>query len=471
MESKYQGVAVSCDSAVRDELLLYFLIASLVTALLLIHLLKSGRGQSHVGLVISYLLGGFWINHWFGVAAYLVPGYCGVYPELEVPGARETLYALLGFAAGVLFLPRIFGVRRSQGNVNPVPVPANLRNGFLALGVLFYVAAHVASKVNGLQAILASGQQLLVVAVLLNIWEAARKKQKQRVAFWLVASLAFPFLTVVQDGFLGYGINAVAPIYIFAATCIGRRNYFKLATVGFICFYLGLSLYVNYMRERTGIRADVWGGNKFSARVDRFSAVFQHFEWFSPFDPIHLDAVVGRMNQSWLVGAGVVYAENTQQWARGETLEYAALAFIPRFLWPNKPQAGGGDMATRYTGIPFAEGTAVSIGQVLELYVNYGSWLVFFGFVIFGGLAGYFDSAAREGLNTGAWNRFLTYFVIGSAMVQIMEPLAVTVAGAVAGVVLSCGLQMFLNMKSKRRRQPALQPMALRPHMRSVLPG
>jgi hypothetical protein len=469
MGSKYQGVAVSCDSAVRNELLLYFLIASLVTVLLLVRQLKSGRGQSHVGLVISYLLGGFWINHWFGVAAYLIPGYCGVYPELEVPGARETLYGLLGFAAGVLFLARIFGGRRSQGNVSPVPVPANLRRGFLALGVLSYIAVHVAS-VNGLQAILVSGQQLLVVAVLLNVWEAARKKQKQRVAFWLVASLAFPCFTVVQDGFLGFGINAVAPIYIFAATCIGRRNYFRLAIVGLIGFYLGLSLYVNYMRERTGIRANVWGGNKLSARVDRFGEMFQRFEWFSPFDPTHLDAVVSRMNQSWLVGAGVVYAENTQQWARGETLKDAALAFIPRVLWPDKPMAGGGDMATRYTGIQFAEGTAVAIGQILELYVNYGSWLVFFGFMILGGLTDYFDKAAREALNTGAWDRFLTCFLLGSSMVLIMEPLAVAVAGAVAGVVFSFGLQMFLNMKSKRHMHSALQPAALRPHMGSVLP-
>jgi hypothetical protein len=90
--------------------------------------------------------------------------------------------------------------------------------------------------------------------------------------------------------------------------------------------------------------------------------------------------------------------------------------------------------------------------------------------MIFGGLTGYFDKAAREGLNSGAWNRFLTCFLLGSAMVKMMQPLAVMVSVAVVGVLLSCGLQMFLNMKSKRRLQPALQPGVLRPHIGSALP-
>jgi hypothetical protein len=466
MESHF----TSCDSEVRNELLLFFLIASLVTVLLLVHILKARRGQPHVGLVITYLLTGFWINYWFGVAAYLVPGYCGVYPELEVPGARETLYALLGFAAGVLFLPKIFGVRPSHGNINPVPVPADLRHGLLALGVVSDIAVHLASGVKGVQGILSAGKQLLVVAVVLNVWEAARKKQKQQVVFWLVASLSFPFISVVQDGFLGFGIYALAPIYIFAATCIGRRNYFRLAIVGLIGFYLGLSLYVNYMRDRRDIRAVVGSGDRLSARVDRFSKTFQNFEWFSPFHSNQLDPIVGRMNQSWMVGAGVVYVKNTDQWARGETLKDAALALIPRLLWPGKPEAGGGDMATRYTGIRFAEGTAVGIGQVLELYVNYGSWLVVFGFMIFGGLTAYLDRTAREGLNTGAWYRFLACFMLGSAMVQMMQPLAVMVGVATVNILLSWGLRMFLNMKSKRRRHPPLQPAGLRPHMGSFLP-
>ncbi len=47
---------------------------------------------------------------------------------------------------------------------------------------------------------------------------------------------------------------------------------------------------------------------------------------------------------------------------------------IPRALWPNKPVVGGsGDLVSTYTGIRFADGTSVGIGQVLESFVNFGT--------------------------------------------------------------------------------------------------
>ena len=469
MGNRNHGIAASCDSAVRDPLLVIFLIACVVTVLLLRYLLKGGRGQTHTGLTLTYLLTGFWMNYWFPVAAYLVPGYCGVFPEYMVPGARETLYAFLGFAAGVFFLPKLFGVLPSPAKGSAPAVPANLRYGLLVLGVLFAIALRFTANVKGVQAVLSSGQQLLVVAVVLSIWEAARKKRSKGVGFWLALSLAFPFITVVHDGFLLAGILSLAPVAVFATACIRRRNYFKLAIIGAAGCYLGLSLFVNYMRDRVEIRASVWGGDRFSGRVQRFAQIFDHFEWFSPANPKHLDPIAARMNAAWLVGAGVTYMENTKQWARGETLKYAAVAFVPRLLWRNKPAAGGNDIATRYTGLQFSEGTSVGIGQVMELYVNYGSWLVLFGFALFGGLAAYLDIAARKGLQTGNFNRFTTCYVIGLALINEGSLIALTVSSALMGLLLTNGLQMVLHMKSKRA--PAIsRTRVLRPYAQPTVP-
>jgi hypothetical protein len=471
----YRGVAFSCDSAVRDPLLLILLIACLVTVLLLWHVLRRGREQRHVGLTLSFLLGGFWMSYWFAQATYLVPGYCGIYPEFEVPGARQTLYAFLGFAVGVLFVPKLFGFHSSKQTRSAPPPPAppvpdKLRFTLLGLGVLFYIGAHLVARVRGAQGILSSGQQLLLPAILLNIWEAARKKRNTEVTFWTALSFGYPCLTVVQDGFLGFGIRLVAPVLIFVTTCIGRRNYFRVTIFGVVGLYLGLSLYVSYMRDRTEIRANVWGGGRLSSRVERFAQTFEHFEWFSPTNPNHLDAVTARLNQNWLVGAGVVYVDNTQQWARGETLKYAALAFVPRLLWPDKPQTGNTDLVTRYTGIRFAEGTSVGIGPVMELYVNFGSWLVFFGFVVFGALSEYLDFAAGNGLKTGSYDRFITCFVVALPVVQMTEDITTMCTTVTLALMLTYGLQMFLRMKSRKRMQPAVQPAVLRPRMRPVLP-
>jgi hypothetical protein len=459
MGVRYKGVATSCDAAVRDPLLIIFLIVCLVTAVIAVRLLKAGRGQTHVGLQLSYLAA-FWVNHWFAVPVYLIPGYCGFFPEFELPGARVSLYGLLGFAAGSIFLPKVFGWGPSRDTGDAPAVPSSLRYGLLALGGLFYVAMHTVS-IKSVGAVFADGQQLMVAAVVLSIWEAARKRQSKTVVLWAVFSLLFPFATVVHSGFLGYGIASMAPVFIFATTCIGRRNYFRMSVFGVVGLYLGLSLYVNYMRDRGEIRASVWGGESFSDRVERFAQTFEHFEWFSPTNPNHLDAIAGRMNQNWLVGAGVVYIENTKEWARGDTLKYVALGFIPRVLWPGKPVAGGGDLVTRYTGLQFSAGTAVGIGQVLELYVNYGPWLVFFGFAALGGLFAFMDVSARNGLKTGAFNRFITCFIVALALENITNVFTAIVTSAMVGVMLTYGLEMFMRMKAKRA-EPVLRPGVLR---------
>jgi hypothetical protein len=454
MGARYGGTANSCDSAVREPLLFLSLAFILLSVMIVVRLLQRKRGQTQVGCQLSFLAA-FWINYLFAPLVYLLPGYCGVFPELMVSGALVCLYGLLGFVIGSFFLPKLFHVRPLP-ITGPAPaVPASLRSGLLALGILFFIATHLAMGISGVQAIFSSGQQLLVVAVVLNIWEAARRKQSQKVAFWVAFSFLFPFDSVVNAGFLNFGMTSLAPVLIFATTCIGRKNYVRIAVLGAVGLYVGLSFFATYIRERTQIRATVSAGDRFTSRVERFARVFENFEWFSIRNPNHLDAVSGRLNYIWLVGAGVTYMENTQQWAHGTTLKDAALGFVPRVLWKNKPQQGGSELVSRYTGLSFSEGTSVPMGQVLELYVNFGPLLVFFGFLAIGGLLAYMDISAMNGLKSGTFNRFIAFFIVAHAFQHVANEYIAVVTEAVVGVGLTYGLQMFMRMKSRRRHQLA----------------
>ena len=89
------------------------------------------------------------------------------------------------------------------------------------------------------------------------------------------------------------------------------------------------------------------------------------------------------MNQNQLVGAAVQYLESGYApFATGDTLIQSALAIIPRAIWPDKPVfAGSPGLVTQYTGIQFAAGTSVGVGQVLEFYINFGSPGVVGGFL------------------------------------------------------------------------------------------
>jgi hypothetical protein len=448
MGSSYGGTPNSCDSAVRNPLLLISLAFVLLSLLIVVRVLKK-RGQAHIGCQLSFLAA-LWITYLFGPLVYLIPGYCGVFPELEVPGARVCLYGLLGFAAGTLLLPHFFRVRPLKETSAIPEVPARLRNGLLTLGILSFLIARLGAGIASLGAVLTGVQQLMVVAVVLNIWEAALRKQNRQVAFWVCVSFMFPFQTVVNQGFLGFGVQSLAPVLIFVITCVGKRNYFRVGVLSVVGLYLGMSLFVTYMRDRTELRAELTGGSRFSARVERFTQTIENFELFSIHKPPHLDAISGRLNQTWLVGAGVTYIENTREWAHGSTLVDAALGFVPRFLWRDKPVQGGSNMITKYTGIAFSEGTSVPMGQILELYVNFGSWLVFVAYMAIGGLLAYLDVTGRNALKTGAFHIFTNCFLIGRAVQQVGGEFIVATTNVVVGLLLVYGLQMFMRMRTKR---------------------
>jgi hypothetical protein len=466
----YGGTTNSCDVAVRNPLLLISLAFILLTVLMVVRLLTAKRGQIQIGCQLAFLAA-LWINNLFAPLVYLIPGYCGVFPELMVPGALVCLYGLLGFAAGSIFLPKFFRIRPLKGAASAVPVPSSLRNGLLILGILFLVSRRVGAMVPGIQSIFAAGPQLMVVAAVLNIWEAARRKENRKVAFWVAISFIFPFETIINEGFLGFGMAALAPVLIFVTTCIGKRNYFRVGVFTLIGVYLGMSFFVTYARDRNEIRATVWGGSSFTNRVERFVNTFENFELFSIHEPRHLDVVSGRLNYTWLVGAGVTYMENTRGWAHGATLIDAALAFVPRVIWKNKPQWGGSTQITKYTGLTFSEGSTFTMGLVLELYVNFGSRMVFFGFMAIGALLAYMDVAGSNALKTGDFQAFIYCFVIGQAIQTVGDEFIGVTGRAVAGVVLVYGLQMFMRLKSRRRAGSGQHPHRPATHWSQSAPG
>src|SRR5205823_2807942 len=157
-----------------------------------------------------------------------------------------------------------------------------------------------------------------------------------------------------------------------------------------------------YMRDRGEIREVVWGGQSLRNRAERVTTTIKAFEWFDPSNNDHLTRVDDRLNQSYMVGAAVSRLSDIGGYAHGATLWEALLALILRAIWPEKPiTAGSGKLVTEYTGIPFAAGTSVGIGQVMEFYVNFGTLGVLIGFTIMGIAITVLDLLAAECLAAG----------------------------------------------------------------------
>jgi hypothetical protein len=443
----------ACDDSIRNELIRIFGVGCALSLFIVFRLFRSPQGgPRQTGLQLCYLAN-FWILHWVAMPVYFTPWYCGENAALSLLGARQSLYALIGLTVGVTLMPFLLG-RREPTYGEPPAISAKTRQRFLWLGLAFYVFSGLLAGVSGLSAVLVGGQLFLIAGMALSIWSAHRRRNYRTMAQWVAISIVFPFMSVIRSGFLGFGIAALLPVVVFALTLMPRKNWARLAIFGMAGAYLGLSLFVTYMRDRYEIRHSVWGRQSFSNRLTQLATTFGNFEWFSPVEPRHLAILDGRLNQNYLVGAAVVYVDGTKEWAAGKTLRDAALALIPRLIWPDKPVgAGSGDLVSRYTGLEFSEGTSVGIGQVMEFYVNFGSPMVFLGFFIIGSVLAWLDRVAANALIRGSTDQFIPAYLVGLSMLQVGGSL-VEVVAAVAGSLVIAYLFNTVGGR-KAARQPA----------------
>ena len=81
---------------------------------------------------------------------------------------------------------------------------------------------------------------------------------------------------------------------------------------------------------------------------------------------------VNRFNQGMIIGKVLDYVPNHAPFAEGETIFLSlAATFVPRFMWPDKPMAGGHFNMERFAGFRL-EGVSMNISPMGEAYGNYG---------------------------------------------------------------------------------------------------
>lgn len=424
-----------------------------MAAILLMALVRWRRKEGGAGLTLAYLLN-LWMIHWLATALYLIPGYRNNDPRIVESGFEQSVYAVLAFAFGAVVLtPFIMNVGFLPRATRHTPDP-NLPRAYVGIGVAAYLALSKAGSLPSVTAIVSTGQQLVIVGLGLCCWQAWRQGNYWKVAGWFGVTMLLPFVTIVTRGFIGYGAVASLTVLIFVSTFI--RSRFLVTIVGIVVGYVGLSFYVTYMRDRGEIREVVWGGQSLQDRVGRVATTIQAFEWFDPSNDDHLYRIDNRMNQSALVGAAVSRLSDIGGYARGATLWDALLAMIPRALWPDKPiTAGSGTLVTEYTGIIYAPGTSVGIGQVMEFYVNFGSLGVIIGFMVMGVLVTMLDQLAAERLAWGDLHGFVLFFLPGISLLQVGGQFVEVTASAAASIFVAILANKYLD---RLQRKQALRP-------------
>lgn len=431
---------------------LYVSIWLLATLAVLISGWKEGRVG--VGLVFAYLTS-LSLIHWPGAAVYVLPWYWNHDPRIVASGFQQSTYGVIAFGVAVAVLaPFLMRVLHFPPPVSSKRVPER-RLSYMYVGIglaSYFVLLPLASAIPTATALASAGWQLLVVGLGLSCWKAWRERRSRRFVVWLIAALCLPFFTIITQGFLGYGTVAFLAVFSFISTFYRPR--WKLVILGLALTYFGFSFYVSYMRDRNEIRQVVWGGQSLDRRVEQVYSTLSSIEWFNPYDTAHLRRIDDRLNQNYLVGAAIQHLQSgAQKFAAGETLVQAMIALIPRAIWPKKPVvAGSMDLATTYTGIPFAHGTSVGIGQVLEFYINFGTLGIVVGFLVLGVIISVIDTAAHERLINGDWQGFVLWYLPGIAFLQAGGSLVEVTSSAGAAVVTALLVNRFVLRHLSGRR-------------------
>jgi len=427
---------------IYTEIIGYILICFIILVLI-IH--KNWKNKNiNSGLAVIYIIN-FLLIHWFAALLYLLPWHRYINGKWMFYGLREATYGAGAFAVGNLILAPVliklfFLPRKDKDGAGKTKqdFSSPLPKRYFLLGVASYlILPHFLAGLPTVTSVIAAGQQLMVVGVCLICWQAWNEGNKRKFKRWLLLTFTFPLFSIVLVGFLAIGISMVLIVLFFVARFFKPK--WKVVILGLFVVYIGISLYLTYMRDREVLRAAAWGGAPIFTTVKLLGTTITHPSWFNIFDLEQLERIDERMNQNILAGAAVDYINLGRiDYAHGRTVMDSFNALIPRALWKEKTMLAGssGDLITSYTGIPFTSDTSVGMGQVMEFYINFGRMGVIFGFLVLGIFIAIIDIMSGYHLGEGNLKKFILWFLPGLAFVNV--------GGAFAELTSTIGAAIFL---------------------------
>jgi len=293
--------------------------------------------------------------------------------------------------------------------------------------------------------ILSATANLVVLGLWVHFYRATQVKSAPDLAIGGVVLMGLPIATMVTSGFIGFGVGFIMAASALLYT-ISRQKIIIAVLAPFIVG-LGLSFAVAYFGERNNLRESVWGGaGGFEQRLGNVRNMVDSFEWIDFNNEDHIKSLVVRLNESYLAGTGIARHEaGLVELTAGATIPLWVI--VPRAIWPSKPVVGGsGNLVSEFTGIYFAEGTSVGVGQTLEFYMNFGTNGVVLGFFLLGLLIGKLDKDIIFCLRSGNLAGLLTAGLCGASLLQPNGNLMEIIVLFVASYIFSLGFNRVLVM-------------------------
>lgn len=224
---------------------------------------------------------------------------------------------------------------------------------------------------------------LLFLVPQLTVFALARVGYARRVRGAIPAAMLIMVADALRAALSGYlRSEIIAPVFAFVlGALLGARSVRPLRSLTFVPIYALGAMFVVYFAAFAEIRSTAGVG------AERFVALQEHraLEEGAPLEK--KQTLLSRLsNFNQLTQVRRVAEEDGLQ--MGSTLDYLAFAFIPRFLWPEKPTvAKGAWFALRIGQANLMNGAitnSINMTVAGELYLNFGWAGALFGLPLFG---------------------------------------------------------------------------------------
>lgn len=300
-----------------------------------------------------------------------------VYYDFMVP-------AVLAFIAG-LKLPLTMQYRNYYSAASFKRITDNIRQslsgkentGLLLIGIGFVFGAGARFLPSGLDYFGFLFGKLIYVGILYAYFSDAKPGKKR---IYLIGGIILILLQSLSSGLFGEMIYFT--VMSTMVILLGQKQQFARNLV--LCL-LGSFLIVVLQTVKGEYRRVTWndpGADKVNAFTDIALDRIVHFE--NNFTTEGMFPIVVRFNQGMLVDKTMDYVPRATPYQEGRTILLSlAASFVPRYLWPDKPIAGGHENMLLFTGYDI-EGYSMNVGPYGEAWGNFGkdggiAYLFFYG--------------------------------------------------------------------------------------------
>jgi len=432
-----------------DKSIVVLLILLLFAILVAIFFSSKSAKVPALGLTVIYFYG-FVSNNVPGASLLLIDWYEYLPKYQTYTGFLTSTIGAVAFALGaavVHLFSRLDQTEMKKATIDE-DTSTNIENFALVLlgmSILANIAILFVGGIASISAIVSALTLLSTIACYIWIWLGnINFKSKIGLLFCLIV---YPLYMLIGGGFLGFGITFISSLAIFYV--LQRRTNAAVIVILPLAAFLAFSFSISYLVVRTEFRSVVWESASLGDRFEALDRLVDQFELFDTDNIEHLRMVDIRMNQNWLVGVAVESVETGRtEISYGQSLLVAAVAWIPRAIWADKPvSAGSGNLVSDITGLEFDKQTSIGASHWLELYANFGIWGMTIGMFLLGVFIRFLDLGAGRALRQANIGKFVFMAFLGSAFLNTLGSFSESISAFAANALAATVVLYVLNQR------------------------